>query len=323
MDEKRRGELEALVAAYRAGEGLVALAKQYHVDWHKVKAALVKAGVPLRDRGEGVRQARAHQWAPGEREAVVQAYQAGASLRQLAAAHRIGDRQLKQFLTQAGLTLRTLAEAARQRALSPECRDLASMSAARWRELYWGKEQPSVAALARRFGVSEEYLASLLDQHGFRRRTQAEQQRIEARTGRWQPGARAGLTPEVYAKHRAAYEAGHEKARRTRQTREARARYRAARQRFESRLCVWCGETVTRTPHLFVSPPERTYCTLTCSARHKWYRIHHPGAPRPLILERLRAALGKGPVTGERLDRIAPSVGAGEAEIVALMMEAR
>jgi hypothetical protein len=81
---------------------------------------------------------------------------------------------------------------------------------------------------------------------------------------------------------------------------------------------------IERRPCEFHSPPERTYCSISCSNRAGHHRRREgEDAPRPLLLESLREALKDRPHTAGNIADAAERVGADEREILALMEETR
>lgn len=194
--------------------------------------------------------------------------------------------------------------------------ELWEISPERWRELYWGEEKPSVIELSRRFGVGDGVVRRIFKAKGIKLRSNAEQQKIEYRAGRHRPPDRKGKTPSTAATQRRNTGAGMRAA----HSPEAIRRLALSLQRSETRRCCWCGASVTKIPSAFRT--ERVYCSLSCSAYHRWHLRRDPEAPRPLLLEKMRDALGKGRVTGERLERLAEEIGAGDPEIIAVMMSA-
>jgi hypothetical protein len=70
---------------------------------------------------------------------------------------------------------------------------------------------------------------------------------------------------------------------------------------------------------------ERVFCCRRCAAR---WRVHAEGTARPLILDHLRDLLRQEPYkalpfTWTTAEKAGATIGAGEAEIAAILAEAR
>jgi hypothetical protein len=173
-----------------------------------------------------------------------------------------------------------------------ETRDLASVSAERWAALYWSAESglPSTEALDRRFGVPPGTVWRRLRRAGIRVRTRGEQQKIDLAKGRvalprslgrpdWGLGSR--LRELTRARLAAGGPRGH-----------------APRRRHEL-PCGWCGAWVSRTPCQI--RPGGAFCSRSHVCHLTNWRRARGGAPRPPIIERLRA-LGRLRPDGARYD---------------------
>lgn len=206
------------------------------------------------------------------------------------------------------------------------------ISKARWAELYWEREKPSVCALARTLGISHQTVRRHLRKHGIQMRTKAEQQSIDIKLGRrpntggWKGrgGNEPGVQPEWLKLSPA-------------KSKQRSAKSAVARRASVSIPCGWCGINVERWP----SRLER-YKYICCNASHRsklvCLRTHHgPDAPRPLIVEKLKALaeeryarvnVSVDPRTSrttrlaptpEQLAKVAPEIGARQPEIDAVL----
>lgn len=255
---------------------------------------------------------------------VVADYLAGDSRRKVSGRYHVGAETLLRVLQAAGVPLRSPSDQKRLGAIRQHASELRALSAARWHELYWGPERPSLTALAARFSTTEhrvhwETVRRVLLEHGITLRTSTMQLQEDGAQGRHsatilrKPKRFPDLTPEqqeaIRAKLRAALLG-------RRHSAEHRRRNGMAHRKRETRACRWCGRTISRKPSSFPVPPERTCCSRSCTRWHRSHLRRDPEAPRPLIVERLRALLAAERRTYERAERLGAEIGAGEPEII-------
>lgn len=196
----------------------------------------------------------------------------------------------------------------------------AELSAARWHELYWGAGSgyPSVRELARRLGCGRSTVLYHFSRHDIRVRTRSEQARIDCRHGRRPPptgGARGNKAWQ--ASGRANLAAARAKGLCRPRSGPDHFRYSYAPVR-----CYWCGATVLRRGNQRAKH-RRHFCSPSCQGKGAMHlRWQGEDTPRPLIVASLRQAVSTQQPTRALLERLAPACGAGEAEIIEVMLDA-
>lgn len=267
-----------------------------------------------------------------QRAEIVRRHEIGETQSSLASSYGVTYQSIGRLLRVRNVKLRTRSEACVLAHGGPDSLDLLSISCDRWRELYWGMHSgyPSVEGLSRQLGLSPGTVRRLLIEAGVRLRTPGEQRKVEYSQkrwipkgnidcpGRWRTGDPDNPFKDPLIRKRA---------------REAlnRKLIQQTGQRI-SRPCSWCGDTVLRYPCRVKRPEQLFYCNGL--HKHEWQRhwAHSPDQPRPLIVGRLRflresLILPNGiPIahpTYEQLEKLAATIGAGDPEILAVMLETR
>jgi hypothetical protein len=194
-----------------------------------------------------------------------------------------------------------------------------ALSAQGWRALYWapGSGYPSVEELGRRFGVKSTTVKRAMTAQGITLRTAAEQKRIDLAAGR------CALPENPRRGEHSPFRRGvaHGPAQRSpaHQEKLTAARRERAAAHYEERPCRWCGTPVRRTLYDLKLQPHPACCLSHAAAHRAWVQKWGPESARPLIVAALRQALGRRPATYENLERLAELLGAGEAEILAVL----
>jgi hypothetical protein len=96
-------EDEEIAGAYRAGDGVPAIAAARGISPYKVREALRRQQVPLRTRGDAVRARIAGAHAELDRDAIVAAYKAGMPVDRIRREHRAQWYTIRQVLADAGI----------------------------------------------------------------------------------------------------------------------------------------------------------------------------------------------------------------------------
>jgi len=73
---------------------------------------------------------------------------------------------------------------------------------------------------------------------------------------------------------------------------------KSAEEARETRICQYCGAEVTRNKSRFQHPPERTYCSLSCSNKGRWERTRKAKAEEA-ITRQIVALVGYDPREGK------------------------
>lgn len=303
-----RDEEPLILARYQAGESARALGRDLGIDPHAILDLAKKHGVH-RGYAEAHRLHFDLNGPPLTDEIladIIVRHAAGEPLYKLAREHGWKGHQddrsrLVRALRERGADLRSRGEASRLANQHPE---LAGITANRWWELYWGPDSgfPSLERLAEQFGVERATLRKYLARAGITLRDSGTQVALEFRLGRLTTGNPAGYGANVV--HMIA-------ANRERPPRPATGP-RPATRRSVTRPCAWCGQPVTRIPSQM---PEYPGCSASHAGRASQWRRHHVDAPRPLIVEALRARLA-GERTYDRSARLGAALGATEEEIL-------
>jgi transposase-like protein len=146
------GREHEVADAYRAGATVTALATLHGVSASTICRVLDRAGVPRRSRGKRV------SGVPGREADVAGAYQAGATIQEIADRYGCSTKPINDALTRAGVTRRPPGRRRRQLGgLEPA---IAAAYAA----------GATLAELGREHGVSPKVIADVLEQQGVSRR---------------------------------------------------------------------------------------------------------------------------------------------------------
>lgn len=254
------------------------------------------------------------------------AYERGESMASIC--QRLGccTTTLKKQLIASGSALRSRKSVAVLHFESNGRTDLYEISGERWRELYWGPDRPSLISLARQFGCSDNFIKSRLELHGIAIRTNGEQQKANFERGKQKAWAKGTGQPPAFIRQMSEtqkadhYRKVHSRLDRSYlRTKGVRSRIADALRKPETRRCSWCGIPITRPPHRFSGKTQ--FCETSHASRFRSFRRQHgEGAPRPLLLEALAKALGDKPRTPENVEKWAERIGAGEPEILELLI---
>lgn len=185
--------------------------------------------------------------------------------------------------------------------------EIAQISAAQWWELYWSpsSQYPSMGMLAKRFSTGTGCVAQYLRLAGITVRTIRQQAVLDYRFGRRErntpDNSRGDASPLLL------WNKNHP---------PVKGLPRPYQRRSVTCLCFWCGIPITRIP----SNLPRT-CSVRCGAYLRHWRRRFPGAPRPLILERIAEQLSplgmSVTLAVDDVARIGRQFGATEAEVLA------
>lgn len=264
---------------------------------------------------------------PEARAQAIADYQAGSGLYATAAKYHVAAPTLRTVLIAENIHVRSRAEQNRLEALRQHDSLVRQISRDRLYELHWGPEKLGQYEIARRLGelaghrVSPAHVAEVYRDNGISMRSAAEQLKIDGMMGRRAEygNFRPGSLPEEQKAEWAAKLSAAQKGRR--KTREHLRKLGLAHRKSETRSCAWCGKPVTRKPCYFRVAPADTVCCVSDGNRLRAWRRHNPNSPRPLIVHALRQLIGSTYPNEERLQRLAESVGAGEAEIIEALLE--
>jgi hypothetical protein len=205
--------------------------------------------------------------------------------------------------------------------------DIKAVSPEAWRAFYWSAPYPNLKSLAIRFGVTHSTVAAYLRRAGVKVRSRATQMSLDVKYGRMPkpPSARGQKRDFSYA----------ERMRALNISRRGQALKKGQHEKLEIAIrtrfqlpCVWCGELLWVAPHHYRENPNRACCG-SHGALHRSFRERMGyDAPRPLILAKLRDLLREHPYkalpfTRETLEKAGATIGAGEPEIIEVMLEAR
>lgn len=201
------------------------------------------------------------------------------------------------------------------------------ISADRWRELYLGPKSglPSVLALARRFSVRPNTIRLHLRKHGIPLRTASEQARASLASGaRGKPGGGLGRLENLRPGSKSGRKLSNEE---LSKLQEGLREYRRKYHPIVDVPCWWCGEPCPTSPSHRAASPRRFCDNVHMGKGFAWTRWRGD-APRPLILDRLRDLLREEPYralpfTWVTAEKAAATIGAGEAEIAAVLTESR
>ena len=273
---------------------------------------------------------RAHPWSKGaaiseeEQRQIVDCYLAGNGLDIIVRRFGRGTETILKVLKAMAVEVRNLSQSQRAK----NAMEIDQISAARWYELYAapGSGYPSINELARRFGVEDGSIRLRLKENGIRPRSMGEQIRIELRTGR-HPGIPKRGPDGRYPDHiREANERVKGK-----KLSAVEARRRTSNQKRPSGKlvvrCAWCGDSLLRFP-CRIRPEKHYACGADHNAQWRSWRSRGGDKPRPLIADRLRELLRQEPYkalppTYETLEKAGAAIGAGEAEIIEVLMALR
>lgn len=257
-----------------------------------------------------------------EQEAeVVRRYEAGEPAVQLAVTMSVSPNTIGRVLDRHNCPRRSAEKAAH---LRDGIEDIPSPG--RLRELYFGKDKPSVNAMASRFEVSWNTMAKWLAAASVQKRTPSEQFSSDIRMGRKPiPSAhfstehRSEIARRACACHSteriAKFTAGGN-------TKQARAKAGIGHRRRITRPCGWCGSSVERKQSAFDKCDGRVCCSITHRNLFISHQCHHKTESRPLIFDRLcelmAQAIKRGlPPDEGTLAKVGEPIGVGPAEIAA------
>jgi len=203
--------------------------------------------------------------------------------------------------------------------------DVKLVTPARWRELYLREPLPSMSELGRRFGTHPATIRYYLLAAGISPRSRAEQNKIEINRGRkakppsWKGVSRGSQNGE--------------RLRALNLSRIGQRRPAASIQKFRQSMrtrfqihCSWCGDPVWTVPHEYKEQPYQGCCRSHGALHRRFRERSGPNAPRPLIVDRLRELLRQEPYKAlpliyETVEKAGATIGAGEAEIIEVLME--